>query len=196
MPIRTPRGRAAAYRGVWQWPLRSPARLLVTMAVVVAVAVGVSFALGSDDATSSGLQRLPRPGAMASGRPRVTPRSASVTPAPALELAPTTLPLEQAPQPALVVAARWSRAWVRPPDGTSAQQWLEGLRPTTTDEYLGELVGIDPSEIPATRVTGSPRAVRVAPMSVDVEVPTDALTLLVTLAVTDTGWRVTGYDRM
>ena len=191
MPIRTPRGRAAAYRGVWQWPLRSPARLLVTLAVVVAVAVGVSFALGSDDATSSGLQRLPRPGAMASGRPRVTPRSASVTPAPALELAPTTLPLEQAPQPALVVAARWSRAWVRPPDGTSAQQWLEGLRPTTTDEYLGELVGIDPSEIPATRVTGSPRAV-----SVDVEVPTDALTLLVTLAVTDTGWRVTGYDRM
>jgi hypothetical protein len=93
------------------------------------------------------------------------------------------------------VAARWAAAWVRPADGTSTQEWLDGLRPTTTDEYLGVLSGVDPSNIPATRVTGEPRAVRVAPRSVQVEVPTDALTLLVLVTDTESGWRVAGYDR-
>jgi hypothetical protein len=111
------------------------------------------------------------------------------------DLEPTTLPLSQAPAAALSVAARWSAAWVRPPDGTTAQQWLDGLRPTTTEEYLGVLSNVDPGNIPATRVTGEPRAVRVAPRSVQVQVPTDALTLIVLVVDTQTGWRVAGYDR-
>jgi hypothetical protein len=112
------------------------------------------------------------------------------------DLEPTTLPLSRAPAAALAVAARWSAAWVRPPAGTTVQQWLDGLRSTTTDEYLGVLSGVDPVNIPATRVTGEPRAVRVAPRSVQVQVPTDALTLLVLVVDTDSeGWRVAGYDR-
>ena len=39
------------------------------------------------------------------------------------------------------------------------------------------LVGVDPANIPATRVTGEPRATKVAARSVQVEVPTNALTL-------------------
>jgi hypothetical protein len=111
------------------------------------------------------------------------------------ELQPTTLPLSRAPAAALEVAARWTAAWVRPADGTSAQQWLEGLRSTTTEEYLGVLSGVDPSNIPATRVTGEPRAVQVSPRSVQVDVPTDALTLVVLVIDTESGWRVAGYDR-
>ena len=37
MPIRTRRGRAAAYRALWECPLHSPARLFVVLAVAVAV---------------------------------------------------------------------------------------------------------------------------------------------------------------
>jgi hypothetical protein len=58
------------------------------------------------------------------------------------------------------------------------------------------LSAVDPTNIPATRVTGEPRPVRVAASSVQVEVPTNALTLLVLVVDTDEGWRVAGYDRI
>ncbi|MDN5751428.1 MAG: hypothetical protein L0H64_23495 [Pseudonocardia sp.] len=104
--------------------------------------------------------------------------------------------MSSAPPAALDVAARWSAAWVRPPEGTTAAQWIEGLRPLTTQEYLGVLATVDPVAVPATRVTGPPRPVAVAANSVRAEVPTDALTLLVLVVLTADGdWRVSGYDR-
>ena len=112
-----------------------------------------------------------------------------------VELEPTTLPLSAAPAVALQVASRWAKAWVRPSDGTPRPEWLDGLRPTTTDEYLGVLAGVDPTNIPATRVTGAPKAVVVSPRSLQVKVPTDAVTLVITVVDTDDGWRVSGYDR-
>jgi hypothetical protein len=114
---------------------------------------------------------------------------------PVPELTPSQLPLSSAPRAAVEVAARWAAAWVRPRQGTTPQQWLDGLRNTTTDEYLGVLSGVDPDNIPATRVTGEPRPVRVAARSVQVEVPTDTLKLVVLVVRTEDGWRVAGYDR-
>jgi hypothetical protein len=204
VPIRSPRGRAAAYRAIWQWPLRSPARLAVTGILVVAAAAGVSIGVNALAGGSPGRGVLAGPsstGAAASASRHPGAAAVPLTPAPTAlppvpDLEPTTLPLSRAPAAALSVAARWSAAWVRPPAGTTAQQWLNGLRSTTTDEYLGVLSGVDPGNIPATRVTGEPRAVRVAPRSVQVKVPTDALTLVVLVVNTDSdGWRVAGYDR-
>ena len=205
VPIRTSRGRAAAYRSLWQWPLRSPGRLVLTVIVVVAVGTGLSFGIGylsgsmAAGRTQSGqtpagpaTSPFPRSG-VTPGLPPSTPTPTALPPVP--DLQPSTLPLSRAPAAALSVAARWTAAWVRPPDGTPAQQWIEGLRDTTTDEYLGVLSAVDPSNIPATRVTGEPRAVQVSPRSVQVEVPTDALTLVVLVIDTETGWRVAGYDR-
>jgi hypothetical protein len=198
MPIRTPRGRATAYRAVWQWPLRSPRRLALTGIAVLAVVVAVSFGIGltveparSVDGASGA---TPTPSVVAS------PSDGDQTPVPTVlppvvELQPTTLPLSAAPTAALQVASRWAKAWVRPPNGTSAARWLNGLRPTTTDEYLGVLSGVDPTNIPATRVTGAAKAVLVSPRSLQVQVPTDALTLVITVVDTDDGWRVSGYDR-
>ena len=208
MPIRTTRGRAAAYRAVWQWPLRSPARFALTLVGVVAVAaiVGTGAAAAGGGAPSGGLlagaapvttTATPFPSSPLSS----APSAASATPAPTAlppvpELAPTTLPLSQAPAAALQVAARWAAAWVRPPDGTTQQQWLDGLRPSTTAEYLGVLSTVDPSNIGATKVTGPPSATRVSPRSVQVRVPTDTLTLLVTVVVSETGdWRVSDSDK-
>jgi hypothetical protein len=199
MPIRSPRGRAAAYRGLWQWPLRSPARLAVTVAVLIALVVGASFGIAalSGGGASRGIL-----GGPSTATPRATPQGPRVpsTPVPTAlppvpELEPSTLPVSQAPRAALDVATRWTTAWLRPPDGTSTQKWLDGLRATTTDEYLGVLNGVDPANIPSTKVTGAPRPVRVAARSVRVEVPTDALTLVVLVVNTENGWRVAGYDR-
>jgi hypothetical protein len=201
MPIRSPRGRAAAYRALWQWPLRSPARLAVAGVVFVALGIGLSVGItaarGGNDAGAPAAAS-PTTSARATGASSTPGTYASATPTalpPVRELTPTTLPVSQAPAAAMQVAATWTAAWVRPPDTTTPQQWLDGLRPTTTDEYLGVLSGVDPQNIPATRVTGAPEAVQVSPRSVQVKVPTDALVLLVTVVDTDAGWRVSDYDR-
>jgi hypothetical protein len=198
VPIRTPHGRSAAYRAIWAWPLRSPLRLAFTTAVVVAVVVGATFAIaalgpggaarGPADASGGAAASADR----RSDAPR-TPTPTMLPPVP--ELTPSQLPLSAAPRAAVDVAARWAAAWVRPRQGTTPQQWLDGLRNTTTDEYLGVLSGVDPDNIPATRVTGQPRPVRVAARSVQVEVPTDTLKLIVLVVRTEDGWRVAGYDR-
>jgi hypothetical protein len=126
---------------------------------------------------------------------RQVPASPSVLP-PVPDLTPSSLPVSAAPSPALSVAARWAAAWVNHPQGITAQKWVDGLRPYTTEEYLGVLTGVDPANIPASRVTGEPRALRVAARSVQVEVPTDKLTLNVLVVATEDGWRVAGYDRV
>ena len=196
MPIRTPRGRSAAYRGLWQWPLRSPARLGLTAVFLLALVIGAVAGIGAvttgrgvgTAVAAGGATPTPTPGRPAPVTPTVLP--------PVAPLTPSSLPLSAAPDPALSVAARWTAAWVDHPAGVSAQQWVDGLRPFTTDEYLGVLVGVDPANIPASRVTGEPRATKVAARSVQVEVPTNALTLDVLVVLTDDGWRVAGYDRV
>jgi hypothetical protein len=114
---------------------------------------------------------------------------------PVPELTPSPLPLSAAPDAAVETAARWAAAWVRPRPGTTPQQWLDGLRKTTTDEYLGVLSGVDPDNIPATRTGRGSPVTRVAARSVQVEVPTDKLKLIVLVVRTEDGWRVAGYDR-
>ena len=191
MPIRSPHGRSAAYRALWQWPLRSPARLALTAIGVLAVLVAATIGIGMTNG-SVGLPVGARP--TPSAATPLAPSEPVLLP-PVPELEPTTLPVSAAPAAALQVASRWARAWVRPPEGTTAAKWLDGLRSTTTDEYLGVLSGVDPGNIPATKVTGAAKAVSVAPRSLRVQVPTDALTLVITVVDTDTGWRVSGYDR-
>lgn len=177
----------------------------MTAAVVLTVVVGVSTGLGvlnppapeaaNSAATSNAVGSRASPPSPSSTREPRTPAPTALPPVP--DLTPSPQPLSSAPDDALDVASVWSAAWVRPPDGTTAEQWLEGLRPTTTQEYLGVLATVDPAAIPATRVTGEPRPVSVAANSVEVEMATDALTLLVLVVRTEDGdWRVSGYDRI
>jgi len=90
VPIRSPRGRAAAYRAVWSWPLRSPLRFAATAVVVIAVVVLVSFVLGGRQTPSS-------PTAQNGTVPTTGVRSpSSLAPTalpPVAPLTPTTLPL-------------------------------------------------------------------------------------------------------
>lgn len=192
MPIRSPRGRAAAYRAVWSWPLRSPLRFAATAVVVIAVVVLVSFVLGGRQTPSS-------PTAQNGTVPTTGVRSpSSLAPTalpPVAPLTPTTLPLSSAPPAAVQVAQNWAAAWVNHPAGITNQAWVAGLTPFTTSEYVGTLTGVDPANIPATRLTGAARATGVAPRTVTVQVPTDAVTLAITVVETEAGWRVSGYDQ-
>src|SRR5687767_13688139 len=141
VPIRTPHGRGAAYRSIWAWPLRSPLRLTITTVVVVAVVVGGTFAITAlSTGRAGGGPALDGGTATSAGRrpdaaPGRTPTPTVLPPVP--ELTPSQLPLSAAPDEAVEVAARWAAAWVRPRAGTTAQEWLDGLRNTTTEEYLG-----------------------------------------------------------
>ncbi|MBP2364976.1 hypothetical protein [Pseudonocardia parietis] len=197
MPIRSPRGRAAAYRAVWQWPLRSPARLAVSVLVLGTLVFGLVHLGGQVGGGASG-------GGPADGqqgeRWDAGGSGVSATPTPTMlppvaGLTPEALPLDQAPAPALEVARVWASAWVNHPDGITSQQWLAGLRPYTTDEFLGVLANVDPVNIPASRVTGPATPTRVAPKSVEVAVPTDTLRLTILVVDTDAGWKVSRYDR-
>lgn len=204
MPIRTPRGRSAAYRALWQWPLRSPARLGLVAVFVLAGVVGAVTGIGAlrgpqpEGPVGSAVAAptsSPSAGPRTGSGGRSTPAAPTVLP-PVTELTPSTLPVSAAPAPALAVAARWSAAWVDHPRGVTAEQWLDGLRPFTTDEYLGVLSGVDPANVPATKVVGEPRAVRVAARSVQVEVPTNTVRLRVLVVATEDGWRVAGYEKV
>jgi hypothetical protein len=202
VPIRTPRGRSAAYRALWQWPLNSPRRLAVCAVLVLTAVIGVvtgvaalrdtravGSAIGAPE-TSTAVAAAPRTATVS----RPSTGTATVLP-PVPPLTPSSLPVAAAPSPALSVAARWSAAWVDHPQGITSQQWVDGLRPFTTDEYLGVLTGVDPANVPATSVVGEPRAVRVAARSVQVDVPTNTLTLRVLVVATEDGWRVAGYEK-
>lgn len=191
MPIRTRRGRAAAYRALWEWPLHSPARLFVVLAVAVAVVVGLSYLGGAvGDQGPGGRALRPAPSA-APGTAAPGPGAPPVT-----ELSPRSLPLSEAPPVALAVAERWTQAWATHPAGTTPQQWSAGLAPYTTEEYLGVLAEVDPANVPGTAVTGPAVPVEVRPEAVRVEVPTDAVRLELLLVQVGPGdWRVSGYDR-
>jgi hypothetical protein len=195
VPIRTPRGRSAAYRVLWQWPLRSPARLGLSAVLLLAVVVGAVAAIGAVSGTRGSMVASDVPATVQPAAPGTAAAPAATVLPPVAPLTPRNLPLSAAPSPALSVAARWTGAWVDHPPGVPAQKWVDGLRPLTTDEYLGVLVGVDPANIPATRVTGEPKATKVAARSVQVTVPTNALTLDVLVVLTDDGWRVAGYDK-
>ncbi|MEJ2888722.1 hypothetical protein [Actinomycetospora aeridis] len=195
MPIRTRRGRAAAYRALWEWPLHSPARLFLVVVVLIALAVGLSYLGGSLGGSGAGSGRALGPAPSATS-PSSATATAAPGPAPVTELRPQSLPLTAAPPVALAVADRWTRAWATHPPGTTPQQWSAGLAPYTTDEYLAVLSSVDPANVPGSAVTGPPQAVDVRPEAVRVQVPTDAVRLELLLVQVGPGdWRVSGYDR-
>jgi hypothetical protein len=192
VPIRTHRGRAAVYRKFWGWPVRSPAHLTGTVlaAVVIAVGVGVVLPAKQPDGTI-------RAGTSDS------PRAITSAPGPASALtgagdvrgprAPT--PSVPAPAAALTVARSWVQAFLTVRKGTTSAQWVEQLRPFTTDDLFPELRSIDPANVPAAQIIDAPRTVSVSAASAEVDVPTTAVVVRLLVVSTPAGWRVASYER-
>ncbi|MEU5853151.1 hypothetical protein [Saccharopolyspora shandongensis] len=190
MPIRTHRGRAAVYRRLWGWPLRSPKHLVAAVVALAAVATVVGYLLPEPAPSSN----------MAASRTR-PPAHSAVVPPPTRPKAPPTISVPQAaptpvaPDPAgLAVVEQWGKAWVDHPVGADRQQWLAKLRPYTTDEFLTEMSSVDPSNA-GNVITGAAGAVSSTAGSMVVRLPTDIGALAVTVNKTPAGWRVAQYDK-
>lgn len=197
MPIRTNRGRAAVYRRLWGWPLRSPRHLAASIIifVVVVVALGViipkvldrkpsTTATGDQPSTSAQpnqVGQLPSSGASLPTKAAPPTNSASAAP-PAAD--------------AQLVAELWSENWIKPPPDNDVNKWLANLRPYTTEEFLAHMATIDPRNVP-DKITQKVRATRSTVGSADFEVGTDAGKVVITLIKLSPSneWRVSGYTK-
>lgn len=205
MPIRTNRGRAAVYRRLWGWPMRSPRHLAVMVFVVAVLVIAAGIIIpqltGSDDRTpgasaeTTGSSSTTAPTTTGSGAPNTTGATTSSLPTRITTL--TETPKSAPPAPAaLDVAESWGRAWVNHPVGITNDKWLDALRPYTTEEQLTEMASVEPANIGATKVTGNPTAVESFTSSVKVKLSTDDGDLLITVIDTPDGWRVAYYDQV
>lgn len=188
MPIRTHRGRAAVYRRLWGWPLRSPKHLLSAVVVCAVLATGVGFLLPTPP---------PTPDSPVDPR-RTAERQAQVPERSESKSAPSMSVPEEPPQPApadpagLNTVREWGRHWVDYREGGSKQQWLDALRPYTTAEFITVMDTVDPANA-GNAVTGPPRPIESTRTSMTVRLPTDVDDLRVTAVRTPDGWRVAEY---
>jgi hypothetical protein len=198
VPIRTNRGRAAVYRRLWGWPLRSPKHLVITGLLVAVISGGLGFLLpeilgqrqaqptaASSSATTTRSPWLGQNKDTGGGQPATT----------ATRLSPVDSRTSAPPDPAgLDVATKWGAAWVKN-QGVNKEQWLAGLAPYTTEEYLrAKMATVEIANIRATAVTGPATATASYAGSLTVTLPTNGPKLSLTLIKTADGWRVAGYD--
>jgi hypothetical protein len=190
VPIRTHRGRAAVYRKFWGWPVRSPAHLTGTVlaALVLAVGVGVVLPAKHPDGTNRAAH-LDRPRAITSAP------APALTGVGGLRATRPLIPGAPAPAAALTVARSWVQAFLTVRKGTTSAQWVEQLRPFTTDDLFPELRSIDPANVPAAQIIDAPRTVSVSAGSAEVDVPTTAVVVRLLVVSTPVGWRVASYER-
>ncbi|GAA3684866.1 hypothetical protein C8D88_1011889 [Lentzea atacamensis] len=195
MPIRTNRGRAAVYRRLWGWPLRSPrhlaASIIIFVVVVVALGVIIPRVLDRKPATptvagqSSSQQpnqvgQLPSSGASLPTKAPAPSNSAKAAP-PAAD--------------AQVTAELWAETWIKPPPNNDVNQWLKELEEYTTPEFLAQMATIDPRNVP-DKLTDKVVAVSSTTSSVDFEVPTDLGKVRITLVKSPGGkWLVNSYTK-
>lgn len=189
MPIRTHRGRAAVYRRLWGWPLRSPKHLVLALVVVVGAATAVGLLLPDPPPQERTRTYTAQPGADVRAEPppqRKSPPTLSV---------PQNAPPPARPSPeGLATVNAWAERFTSFEPGGDKQRWLDGLRPHTTDEFITQMASVEPANAPSA-VTGRPEPGVATSTSMVVRVPTDLGPLRVTANRTPDGWRVATYDR-
>ncbi|MCS7484494.1 hypothetical protein ACFFQW_40235 [Umezawaea endophytica] len=151
MPIRTNRGRAAVYRRLWSWPLRSPNHLIATIvgfAVVIIVFTSVIPAItkgarggGSTGAATTTSQVPGQVGVLPSGVPTISLPTKAAPPS----STPASAPVDP---DAAVTADLWAEAWITRPADNKNSTWLETLRKYTTEELLPQMATVDPGNLP------------------------------------------------
>lgn len=196
MPIRTNRGRAAVYRRLWGWPLRSPRHLVASIIIFALLVVAIGVVIPKL------LDRQPRTPVATGPSTSVQPNQVGQLPSSGVSL-PTKLPpptnaASAAPTAAdaQLIAELWAETWIKPPPDNDVNKWLAQLRPYTTEEFLAQMATIDPKNVP-DRLTPGVRAVRSTVSSADFEVSTDlgkVVIKLIKLSPTNE-WRVNGYTK-
>ena len=192
MPIRTHRGRAAVYRTFWGWPLRSPRHLAGAGLVLAVIVAGLALALpdGGPGPTTAAPSSTSRQNPFDPASRAQLPGARSAEPGPTPSRPP------DASAEARAVAEAWVRAFLNAPDGITAAQWAEQMRPYTTAEIFSVIQSVDPANVPEAQVIGEPRTVSSGAGKAEVDVPTTAVVVRLLLVPTPTGWRVAGFEQV
>ncbi|ACU34849.1 hypothetical protein KCV87_16150 [Actinosynnema pretiosum subsp. pretiosum] len=211
MPIRTNRGRAAVYRRLWGWPLRSPNHLAMTVvgfaALVVAASVLVpqltdrgaqarqggevpplSTSVGGQPGQGTQIGVLPT----STTAPPQTKEPAPTRPSPATTGSDVVVPAE-----AQLVVESWLDKWADHPAGTTNEKWLKGLEPFTSEELLPNLKSVDPALVPVV-IKGEVKRISAGSASAEfeAEVETGKMVITVVKFPDPAGWRVHKYDKV
>ncbi|GAB4059614.1 hypothetical protein [Catellatospora paridis] len=110
-----------------------------------------------------------------------------------VQLDPTPSPMRASNGPqAISVATKFAEQWIK--HDRSGTDWLDSLRPHSTDALVAELNGVDPAGVPADRITGAARMEALATSFVEVVIPIDAGLLRLRLVASDGRWLVDGID--
>lgn len=196
MPIRTNRGRAAVYRRLWGWPLRSPRHLVASIIIFALLVVAIGVVIPKL------LDRQPRTPVAAGPSSSVQPNQVGQLPSSGVSL-PTKLPpptnAASAAPPAAdaqLIAELWADNWIKPPPDNDVNKWLAQLRPYTTEEFLAQMATVDPKNVP-DKITKGVTPKRSTVSSADFEIVTDAGKVVITLIkLSPTNeWRVNGYTK-
>lgn len=205
MPIRTNRGRAAALRRLWGWPMRSTRHLSATLAVVTVVLATGGIGAGAGWLGTGGDQQS-TPHASAPSTSQVsssdaeTPSSASDVPdsssthTPSTMDAPAPLPGRAAhdPRPPKV-ALSFARAFAHHPPEMPRQEWVQRIAPHVMPESRGLLSTINPSTVDVTRVVGPPTMQQAGDAVARVTVPMDTHPLTVRVVQAGGQWQVRSW---
>ncbi len=196
MPIRTNRGRAAVYRRLWGWPLRSPRHLAASIIifVVLVVALGVIIPRMLDRKPAG--QNVAAPPSTSAPGTQVGQLPASGASLPTKQPAPSNSAKAAPPAvDAQLTAELWAENWVKPPPDNDVNKWLKQLEQWTTPEFLAQMATIDPRNVPNDLV-GDVKAVRSTTSSIDYEVTTDLGKVGITVVKAPDGkWRVNSYTK-
>jgi hypothetical protein len=190
--------------------MRSPRHLIVTMVVVGVLVITVGLIVpkvtGSNtprgavaNTVGGSTSAAPGTSGQAGGAgPTAGQQTVSAPPSdlPTRQTGPAQTPTSAAPAPkALETATLWAKAWVTHPQGITSEQWLNALRPYTTEEQIAVMSTVDPANIPATEVTGPATAIVSYTTSVEASLPTNGGTLSITVISTPQGWKVAHYEK-
>lgn len=173
-----------------RWPLWSWRNLVITTIATLALLAGVgrlTDTLSADSSSSSSaVGPSSAPTVPAASLPATSPPSG-----PATTAAPTTsAPLAATPASKgspVDVATALVTAWAKPGEGES--QWLAGMKPWATADLVSSMAGTDPTQVPATKVTGDAALRAIKARTATVSVPTDGGRVAVELVQQSGAWK-------
>ncbi|NUR96955.1 MAG: hypothetical protein HOV67_17060 [Kribbellaceae bacterium] len=167
--------------------LRSRVGVAIVLAAIVLGAVGIARLFGDNRATGPSTSGYSAPSeeplysgstapddGVVSAIPTVSPSVASGAASPAQ------------------VASAFAASWLQ--RTRTAKTWLDALRPHSTQQLVDQLQGVDPQDVPDTRITGTVTLVTYSESAAQAVIPLDSGRLVLRMVGPNGHWFVDGVD--